>query len=84
MDYKKSYLYYKKKYLELKQKMNQQHGGNNTPLQPSYLNFGPNDGFVVDSDDELLKNIQNNTDLDKILDLNDSNIKATEDILNIK
>ena len=58
MDYKKEYLIYKKKYLELKKKIqNKQSGGmdhlSNEVLQPSYLNFGPTDGYVVDSDNEL-------------------------------
>lgn len=60
MDYKNGYLFYKKKYLELKKELERkaQKGGASNALQPSYLNFGPHDGSVVDSDQELQQQLQ--------------------------
>lgn len=51
-NYHEKYMYYKRKYIELKKEIAQRKqlvGGN----KPTYLQYGPTDSYVIDSDQEF-------------------------------
>lgn len=110
-DWKAEYLKMKKQYLDLKKQYQRklaQNGGNNSDLgniTPNYLKYGPTDGSLVDSDEQVKQTIKSllssnnvneeqeggngnnlidiklDSEMDKILTINDPSIPLTEDIM---
>ena len=91
-NYREKYLFYKKKYIDLKKEIAQKQQGGGK-LEPTYLNYGPNDGYVVDSDKQLelqlenrhkeYGNNNNNNNNKRQNHQSNNNIKLTDKLTNI-